>query len=243
MKLVKLNAIDSTNRFLKDLVKGASVENWTVITTENQTHGKGQFQKKWQSEPGKNLTFSVLCEFENFKAERAFYLNCIVSLAVFRVLYSHIPEKLSIKWPNDILSHTKKLCGILIENTVSHDTIIRSVIGVGLNVNQEVFKGGLPMATSMKLIANKDFNRDILLNELIDELKKEAQLIENQEFEIIKERYEKHLFRRNIPSMYKDASGHHFMGKILGINNEGSLSVELENESVKTFDLKEIQFI
>lgn len=243
MKLVKLNAIDSTNNFLKNLVKDASTENWTVITAEGQTAGKGQFQNKWYSEPGKNLTFSVLCEIKNFKAEQAFYLNCLVSLGIFKVLQRYIPHKLNIKWPNDILSHSKKLCGILIENTVSSTTVVHSVIGVGLNVNQDVFDIGLPSATSMKLIARKEFDRKILLQEIVRELKIHVKLIEKGSFEAIKNNYEKYLFRINMPSMYKDTRGYQFMGKIQGINDQGNLLIELENGSIKSYGLKEIQFI
>ena len=243
MKLVKLNAIDSTNIFLKNLVKDTSTDNWTVITAKNQTSGKGQFQNKWHSEPGKNLTFSVLCEIEHFKATDAFYLNYVVSLAIFKVLKDHITEEISIKWPNDILSHSKKLCGILIENTVNNDLIIRSIIGVGLNVNQDTFGVDLANATSMKNIANKSFDRMVLLEELISELKQQVQRIENKKFELIKNDYEEHLYRKNVPAMYKDELGHPFMAKILGVNEMGNLVMELENESIKSFDLKEIQFI
>lgn len=243
MKLVKLNATDSTNSFLKNLVKKASADNWTVVTAENQTSGKGQFQNQWHSEPYKNLTFSVLCELNAVKAEYAFYLNCIVSLAIFKVLQGYIPEKLKIKWPNDILSHSKKICGILIENTVNNDTVVRSIIGVGLNVNQKVFHTHLPNATSMKLIADQHFDRDALLEELIKELKIQVQQLEKKAFQEIKSNYEKHLFRINEPAMFKDLNNSEFMGKILGINDSGGLLVELQDESVKSFDLKEIQFI
>ncbi len=242
MKIVKLNAINSTNTFLKDLVKNSNVENWTIVVTEDQTAGKGQLQNKWHAASGKNLTFSVLCELMNFKVQYAFYLNCIVSLAIFNVLQRYIPIKLKIKWPNDILSHAKKICGILIENTVSNDHIIRSIIGIGLNVNQIDFEG-LPNATSLKLISNKEFDRDELLEELANEIKKLALLIENHSFEKIKTTYESHLFRMNIPAMYQNTQEHQFMGKILGIDTQGRLIVESENESVNSYDLKEIRFI
>jgi len=243
MKLVKLNAIDSTNNFLKNLVKDTSTENWTVITTENQTSGRGQFQNKWHSEPGKNLMFSVLCKLENFETEHAFFLNCAVSLAIFETLHAHIPKKLSIKWPNDILSYSKKLCGILIENTVHNNKIIRSIIGVGLNVNQDQFDKKLVNATSMKQVANREFDRDALLKDIISGLKHQTELLNHKKFDQIKKNYEKHLYRMNIPAMYKNSLGHQFMGKIMGINKEGNLLVELQNERIKSFDLKEIQFI
>ena len=141
------------------------------------------------------------------------------------------------------MSHSKKLCGILIENTVSNDTIIRSIIGVGLNVNQVKFDADLTNATSMKQVTNMNFDRAALLRQIIDELKKQIQLIEERKFKVIKRSYEKHLHRINTVAMYRDTLGNQFMGKILGINALGNLVVELENESTKSFDLKEIQFI
>ena len=242
MKLVKLNAINSTNEFLKNLMKDSLVENWTVVMTENQTHGKGQFKNMWQSESGKNLTFSVLCRFKNFKISNSFFLNAIVSLAVYNVLSDYIPNKLKVKWPNDILSASKKLCGILIENTVNSNHIVSSVIGIGLNVNQTNFED-LPMATSLKTIIGSDINKDILLSKIVVELKKQVLLLEKQSFRDIKNSYESHLYKMQIPSMYEDKFGNKFMGKIQGINNQGLLILELENENIQTFDLKEIKFI
>ncbi len=243
MKLVKLNAIDSTNNFLKNLVKETTVENWTVIQAENQTSGRGQFKNSWQSESGKNLTFSVLCELANFKADKAFYINCCVSLAVFKVLSQHIPEKLSIKWPNDILSHSKKICGILTENVVKNDLIVRTVIGVGLNVNQEVFSAELSNATSMKLVTEVNFDRTRLLKEIVKQIKAQVRQIEAKNFETIKKNYETHLFRINTAAMYENTLGNQFLGRIDGIDHQGRLRVALENDSVQSFDLKEIRFI
>lgn len=243
MKIVKLNAINSTNNFLKDLVSRSRVENWTVIVTENQTSGRGQFKNEWFSEKGKNLTFSILCKFANFDIANAFYLNCAVSIAIFNVLNRYIPSELFVKWPNDILSFKKKLCGILIENTVSNTKIQQSIIGIGLNVNQLNFPKSLTNATSLKLINNHSFDRDNLLKLIVNEIKKQTSFIEKQKFRLLKETYENVLYKKGIPSMFKNTNNEQFMGKILGISKQGKLLVELENEQIMTFDLKEIKFI
>jgi len=130
MKIVKLNAINSTNTFLKDMVRSSTVENFTVVVTDHQTNGKGQFENVWSSEKGKNLTFSMLCKFSALEVHNSFYLNCAVSLAIYNVVNRTIKNKLKIKWPNDILSLNKKLCGILIENTVSSGQIQHAIIGI-----------------------------------------------------------------------------------------------------------------
>ena len=132
MKIVKLNAIDSTNTYLKDLIKLTTVENWTVIVTDNQVKGKGQFDNKWISDKGKNLTFSILVKFESLKIKQQFYLNYSVSIALYNVLRYYIPEKLTVKWPNDILSANHKICGILIESSINNSNVNHAIIGIGL---------------------------------------------------------------------------------------------------------------
>lgn len=243
MKIVKLDAINSTNTFLKDLVRMSTVENYTVVVTENQTHGKGQFDNTWSSEKGKNLTFSILCKFSNLEVQHSFYLNCAISLAIYTVIHRYIKKKLKVKWPNDILSSNKKLCGILIENTVSNGKIINAVIGVGLNVNQENFSDELPNATSLKILSGKEYDKELLLEELIVEIQIQTDLIVAEKFSILKSNYEDVLYRNGIPAMFKNNLYGKFLGKILGITYQGKLVIELENETLEKFDLKEIEFI
>lgn len=150
MKIIKLNAIDSTNSFLKELVATSFVENQTVVVTKEQTQGRGQVNTKWVSTPGKNLTFSMYVEFKNLKITQQRFLNYACSLSVFEVLDELNIPKLAVKWPNDILSDKKKICGILIETTFKSNTIKSAIIGVGLNVNQENFDVNLPNASSIK---------------------------------------------------------------------------------------------
>ena len=242
MKIVKLNAINSTNTFLKDLARDSVLENFTVVITDNQTNGKGQFESNWTSEIGKNLTFSILYKFSNLNIEESFYLNCAVSLAVYNTLSKYHKEKLKIKWPNDILSSRKKLCGILIENTVSNGQISNSIIGIGLNVNQEYFSKDLPNATSMKKVLGKEINKEKLLHELLKEIKQQFLLIDDNQFALLQKKYEEVLYKINKPAMFNNVKNEKFLGKILGINKQGKLIVELENDTLKTFDLKEISF-
>ena len=243
MKIVKLNAINSTNTFLKDLVRTTEVENYTVVVTENQTNGKGQFENTWSSEEGKNLTFSILCKFSNLNVQHSFYLNCAISLAIYTVVHNYIKKKLKIKWPNDILSSNKKLCGILIENTVSNAKIVNAVIGIGLNVNQESFSDTLPNATSLKMLTGISYDKEVILEELISTIQEQIDLITTEKFSLLKSNYEKVLFRNGEPAMFNNDRYGNFLGKIVGITYQGKLVVELENERLEKFDLKEIQFI
>ena len=118
MQLIKLDAIDSTNEFLKGLSSNQLLENFTVVTAENQTKGKGQMGAIWNSEPSKNLIMSVLVTDFVTDINQIFDINIVVSVSIIQVLQDlNIPE-LSIKWPNDIMSYNKKIGGILIENSI-----------------------------------------------------------------------------------------------------------------------------
>ncbi|TFG78733.1 MAG: biotin--[acetyl-CoA-carboxylase] ligase, partial [Flavobacteriales bacterium] len=149
MRIVKLNAIDSTNCYLKGLMQTEALEDFTVVVANQQNSGRGQMGSKWTSEPGKNLIMSVLKIFNDLPAEQQFSLNVCVSLAVFDTLKSLEIPKLSIKWPNDILSGNLKIGGILIENSLLGTQIRSAIIGLGLNVNQTDFVD-LPNASSLK---------------------------------------------------------------------------------------------
>jgi BirA family biotin operon repressor/biotin-[acetyl-CoA-carboxylase] ligase len=114
MSIIKLNAIDSTNDFLKVLSRNQSVDNFTTVVAQKQTNGKGQMGAVWQSEDGKNLIMSVLVKDVLQNVDEIFHLNIAVALSVIQVLEVFNIPNLSVKWPNDIMSDQKKICGILI---------------------------------------------------------------------------------------------------------------------------------
>ncbi|MDB0616382.1 biotin--[acetyl-CoA-carboxylase] ligase [Tenacibaculum dicentrarchi] len=174
MKIIKLDAIGSTNSFLKDMSAKVLLDNFTVVVARNQTLGRGQVNANWKSEGGKNLTFSVFCRPEALCIADFKYLNYSVSLSVYELLISLKLPRLAIKWPNDILSENKKIAGILIENTLNIKNISTSIIGIGLNVNQNIFSDALPNASSVKRILKKeqDIDLDLLLDKLLLILKK-----------------------------------------------------------------------
>lgn len=241
MKIIKLDAIDSTNTFLKELCQHKSVEDFTVVIAKNQTKGRGQMNAVWKSEAGKNLMFSVLVKFDSLQVENQFYISKAVSLAVYEVLSSVLSPQIYIKWPNDILAENKKIAGILIENSVKKTKVYQSIVGIGLNVNQDSFEN-LPFATSMKMISNTTFNLDELLDKLLQSIQKNIHLLNSNSFDEIAKKYISNLYKINKPTMFKNHLGNLFMGKIVGVSNAGKLKLLLENESVEEFGLKEISF-
>ena len=242
MRIIKLNAIDSTNSFLRQMSMRERIEDFTVVVAEHQMKGKGQMGTTWSSQYGKNLTVSVFKDVSFLKTEQNFYLNIVVSLSVLKALkVFHIP-KLKVKWPNDILSDKKKLSGILIENVIKQNQLQASVVGIGLNVNQTEFED-LPNASSMRVVLGRIFEKEEILQVILNHLKSYFQLLENGDYERLKVEYEKHLFRKDKPSTFKNAKGEVFSGIITGISDFGQLQVRIENEIVMEYDLKEITLL
>lgn len=241
MRIIKLDAIDSTNDFLKELVNHQTVENFTVVTAESQTKGKGQMGATWISEPYKNLLMSVL--IKNFlpDIQSVFNLNSIFSVSVIQVLKTlNIPE-LSIKWPNDILSYNKKIGGVLIENILKSEGEILSIVGFGLNVNQTDFSL-LPQASSLSTISKTTFDKEAILQQLVNRLESNCK-IWHQNNDFFLNEYSNLLFKKGIPMPFCNQNQEKFMGIIQGVSSIGKLQILLEDDSIASFDSKEIQML
>ncbi|MFN7043633.1 MAG: biotin--[acetyl-CoA-carboxylase] ligase [Flavobacterium sp.] len=242
MKIIKLDAIDSTNRFLKALSAEESCENFTVVITESQTEGKGQRGSGWTSEGGKNLAFSVLYKQKSEAITSLFTLNIVVALSVVEALKSVSNLNFTIKWPNDILAENKKIAGILIENTFKNQNEVQSIIGIGLNVNQSQFEN-LPQASSLFLLENKIFDRETMLISIVNQLEfnlKQLPILGETHFW---NAYHQVLFKKDVVSTFESASGNRFVGKIQKVTKEGKLEVLLEDDSVTFFDVKEVKML
>ena len=245
MHIIKLDAIDSTNSFLKQMRSKKSMKDtkdYTVVTTNYQTKGRGQMGTVWNSEKSKNLMCSVFKDCSNVSIKNQFYISIVISLAIVKTLRSFSIPKLTVKWPNDILSENKKICGILIENVIKNNKLEASIIGIGLNVNQTKFKS-LPNASSIKIITGTVFNTEEFLHLIIKNLKYYFSILEKGHLRVLKNEYEKLLFRKDKPSTFKNNKDVVFAGFIKGISNSGMLQVVLEDDVLKEFDLKEIQLL
>lgn len=242
MKLIKLDAIDSTNHFLKALSAQESCENFTVVSAESQTEGKGQRGFGWTSESGKNLTFSILYNQKVEGITSLFTLNIIVALSVVEALKTVSNLNFVIKWPNDILAENKKIGGILIENTFKNLGEVQSIIGIGLNVNQSQFEN-LPQASSLFLLENKFFDRETMLISIVNQLEfnlKQLPILGEIHFW---DAYHQILFKKDVVSAFESVAGNRFVGKIQEVTQEGKLAVLLEDDSVQFFDVKEVKML
>lgn len=239
MRIIKLDAIDSTNSYLKTLSAAGNAEDGLAIVTNFQTNGRGQMGTVWSSQEAKNLTFSVFKDVSFLNINHHFYISMAVSLAVYEAVTSLGITKIKVKWPNDILSDDKKIAGILIENVIKLNVISGSVIGIGLNVNQTDFMD-LPAASSLLLLSGQVNNLDEVLNIILKQIDIHFNYLKEEQFKILKTRYESHLFRKNKPSTFKDAEGSIFSGYIVGISDFGQLMVKVENNIIRSFDFKEV---
>lgn len=238
MQLIKLNAIDSTNRYLNDLATDIPLEDFAAVIAQSQTAGRGQRSAKWYSESGKNLIISILKKNLTTKIQRQFFINMRVSLAVFKTLKNYNLPHLKLKWPNDILSGSKKISGILIDFSTQSNKIKQAIIGVGININQTHF-ANLPQATSMKLILDQSFDVQDIAKKLIENM---VYYFENLDDQAVKSTYEELLFRANETSTFLDQNDIKFTGVILGVSDDGRLRVKTESCEI-LYDLKKISLM
>ncbi|MFD0862612.1 biotin--[acetyl-CoA-carboxylase] ligase [Sungkyunkwania multivorans] len=242
MNIIKLDAIGSTNDYLKEIYTKRNLEDYTVVSALEQIKGRGQIGTSWASEKGKNLTISVLKKIVCLDHSEQFSISMGVSLAIVKALNYFAVPQLKIKWPNDILSANKKICGILIENIIKNGQMNAAVIGIGLNVNQTYFDH-LQSASSLKLINGITYSLDEVLHQVMKQLKEYAPLIEDRAFDQLKKEYEENLFRKDKPSTFKNLDGELFMGFIQGVTDTGKLLVKLEDNRIEEFDLKQIKLL
>lgn len=244
-----LSEVESTNSYAMDLLRNVNILDGTVISTEKQTKGRGQRGSEWIAQDGKNITVSIVLKPNFLNTKHIFYLSKITALACYDVLtdfatFSH--NDIKIKWPNDILINSKKTAGILIENTYSKSTILYSVIGLGLNINQTSFNNIATQATSLK-IENKfseDYDKKIILEKFCQHLEKWYLRLKELKFELIDSSYHEKLFGVDKQvEMINNLNNIAFKAKLIGVTTDGKLHLRKDELNELFFDIKEVSFI
>lgn len=228
----------STNTLLLDLAQKTSQPEGTLVITNKQTQGRGQRGNGWETAEGKNLTMSLLLKPTFLSVKDQFYLTIAVSLGVHDFLDERLLKVVKIKWPNDVMVDEKKITGILIENTLAGEKLQQSVVGIGLNINQQLFS--VSTATSMTLETKKEFDLSVELNGLMEKLEKRYLQLRSGKTAELKEAYLKNLFRIDEEHTFT-ANGQSLTGKIEGVDESGKLKIN-SNGQVAYFGLKEISF-
>ena len=243
--IIWLETVDSTNNEVRRRI--SDIDNLSVLAAVRQTAGRGQRGNSWISGEGENLTFSVALKFEEgeFPACRQFDISMITALAVTELL-KHYGVSSSVKWPNDIYVGDRKICGILIENSLREKWLFTSIIGIGLNINQQNFNVSLINPTSV-VIENTEI-RQIDLNEALvkymDYFTDLYHRYQSGKSAEIRDSFLSKLWRKDASYEFIDTRENiRFYGKIRGINNIGMLIIENNEGELMEFAFKEISYI
>lgn len=242
MRIIKVDATNSTNSFLRDLFRQNPAMDNCCLVAKEQTLGRGQKGTVWQADAGKNLTFSLLFTGLELEVNTQFKLSAVVSLGVLEALKNQGVPNLKIKWPNDILAGNFKIGGILIENFLKGDRVHATIAGIGLNINQEKFDH-LPKAASLKMLMGKKIDLDLLLEEVIHSVEKKMRLLKELPMEEVLRRYHEKLFAMGKVSTFQLPNGTRFSGIVQGIDEQGKLQVLTDDDILKKFEVKEVKLL
>jgi BirA family transcriptional regulator, biotin operon repressor / biotin---[acetyl-CoA-carboxylase] ligase len=236
-----LTEVESTNNYANHLVLSKAAEHGTVVLAQHQKMGKGQQGNSWESEFGKNLLMSIILFPDFLPATKQFYLSKIASLALANFVKSEKAE-VSIKWPNDIYVGNSKLAGILIENSIKANHLDSSIIGVGLNLNQERFVSDAPNPVSLKQITGKDYKIEEVALKIWELLSFWFENLQSRSFSEIDLIYFNQLYRGNEWAMFAK-QGIQFEARIKGIGDFGQLILEDRSGVFSEYMFKEVEFV
>ena len=214
-----------------------------LVTTDYQTVGRGQRGNTWEAAPGKNLLFTLALHSTSVKASEQFILCELISVATCEALRLYTSD-IHIKWPNDIYYRDHKLCGILIEHDLEGSHLANTLIGVGLNVNQELFTSDAPNPISLCQVLGHSIDREPLLTTITDRFSALYQefLTSTLSREALHKRYLNLLYRLHTPALYKDARGH-FRATLRNVELDGRLRLEDEQGTLRSYLFKEVAYV
>lgn len=239
-KIIRLEEIDSTNRYLKDYREEGD-EEMIVAVADYQTAGKGQGTHTWESEKGKNLLFSIKVYPHWIPVRRQFVLSMAGALAVKDALDSYV-EHITLKWPNDVYWNDQKISGTLIENTIDSKGIKSCVFGIGLNVNQLVFHSDAPNPVSLAQILGHEVDRDEVLKKILDGFEKYYELLRRADYMDVSGIYHLSLYRRKGFHLYRDANGE-FEGAFVEVEDDGHLILHDRQGRIRSYSFGEISIV
>lgn len=240
VQIIRIEEVDSTNNFLRTY-QPAEEEIMTVAVAEHQTAGRGQGTNRWEAEAGKNLLFSVLIHPTWIPVAKQFLLAEAGALALKDVLDQYT-DGITLKWPNDIYWHDRKLSGTLIETSLHGASIKNCIYGVGINVNQTNFSASLPNPVSLAQILGHDIDREKLLQEFVSSFKKYYDLTRSGAYADIAACYLQSLYHRNGYHRFRDKEGE-FEGAIFEVEDNGHLLLHDRQGVIRSYAFKEVEFV
>ena len=240
---IKVSQTASTNTYLSRLA--ATLPGGTVIYTPSQTAGRGQKGNSWESKDGKNLTFSMLLKRPPVKARDQFYLSEAAAIAVVEALTAEAGDGFAVKWPNDVYWQDKKVCGMLLENSLDGSGIAHCVVGIGINVNQERFVSDAPNPVSLINITGREHDLMALLKRVCARIEQLVDsLADDNARADLHQRYMSALYRNDGQlHPYEDADGNRFMASVAGIAPDGTLTLRHEDGTSRDYLFKQVKHI
>jgi BirA family biotin operon repressor/biotin-[acetyl-CoA-carboxylase] ligase len=225
-----------------DEARGVEYGHMDVVWAGRQSAGRGQRGHTWHSREGDNLTFSVVLTPSFMPVVEQFMLSEVVALALVDALEEY-GVACRIKWTNDIYAGDNKIAGVLIEQSLSGDTIARTIVGIGLNVNQASFPDDLPNPTSMVIERGAECDRRGVLESFMRHLESWYSRLEAGEKAAIEGAYRERMYHLGEPHIYALPSGERFVATIRGVRPAGHLCLEHEDGVVREYAFKEVEFV
>ena len=239
--IIILNEVDSTNNYANRLIVSKQAIEGTVVLARNQKEGRGQHGNSWESEAGKNVLMSIVLFPRFLAAENQFMMSKIVSLALADLLEKET-DNVSIKWPNDLYVGNKKIAGILIENSVERHILHSSILGIGLNLNQEQFVSNAPNPVSLKKITGKNYDIEMFAARIADLVFEYYHKLKECKTDWINSQYFDKLFRKNTWAKFRK-KGLEFDARITGIGEFGQLQLENRDNTITEYMFKEVEYV
>ena len=240
-QLIHVPETHSTNQHIHKISNETPLASGSIVLADFQTAGRGISGSSWESEAGKNLTFSIIYYPVDAPANRPFVISEMAALSVKYTLDKYIPN-VTVKWPNDIYCGDKKITGILIENTLLQKKITQSIIGIGINVNQTFFKSDAPNPVSMTQITGAEYDCMTILNDFRSIFEEQSDRLNNRKFAPIHSDYLNALYRKSGFHLFRDNKGV-FKAVIYDIEPTGHLLLEREDETISRYDFKEVYYL
>jgi BirA family biotin operon repressor/biotin-[acetyl-CoA-carboxylase] ligase len=239
-EIVRIQELESSNNYAASQLLTKRLTEGIVFVADSQLDGRGQVSNKWESEPNTNLTFSIVLYPDFLEIVRQFEISKAISLGVVDFLKERT-DNVSIKWPNDIYIGKKKVAGILIENSIRIDRISSCIVGIGLNINQQVFISDAPNPISLSQITGIIYNLEESLSDVCSKIDARYQQLCNGKFKQIDADYIDVLYQRGSWCDYSDENGD-YNGQIIGVDKIGRLKIETKDGKINKYHFKEVVF-
>ncbi len=239
-RVIHLKETDSTSRRLNGY-EPPEGEEMTIVRADYQTAGRGNGTNAWESEPGKNLLFSVMVHPEHVPVQRQFLLSEAEALAIREVLCRYA-SGFTLKWPNDIYWNDRKISGTIIETRIGREGVKRCIYGTGININQREFRGDAPNPVSLCQITGREADLDRLLEEILDAIEKYLGMLHENKFQDIATLYHAVLYRSRGSHRFRDGRGE-FEASIVRVEDDGRLILRDRQRRMRDYAFKEVEFI